>query len=72
MKRATALHAPGGTVFVAADDESVCLLDRVAAAVTRIEALPHDVLRRAKPCERSLADLRLEQPALTVGCWASG
>ena len=73
MKRATALHdAPGGAVIVAADDGFVCLLDRVAAAVTRIEALPHDVLRPASPCQRSVEDLRLEQPALIVGCWASG
>lgn len=71
MKCATALHAPG-TVCAAAGSESVHMLDRVAAAVTRVEALPRDVFRQASPCERTLEDLRLEQPALTVGCWASG
>ena len=44
----------------------------MAAGVARVEALPHDALRQAHPRERCLEDLRLEQPELVVGCWASG
>ena len=53
-------------------NEFVLLLDRVAADVARAEALPQDALRGAHPRERSSEDLRLEQPELIVGCWASG
>ena len=48
------------------------MIDGMAAAVARAEALPHDALRQAHPRERTLEDLRLEQPELIVGCWASG
>ena len=48
------------------------LLERMAAVITLTEALPHDALRRAHPRERSMEDLRLKQPELIVGCWASG
>ena len=47
-------------------------MERVAAAVARAEALPHDALRRAHPRERCLEDVRLDRPELIVGCWASG
>lgn len=53
-------------------DNATAMMDRVAVAMSRAEALPQDVLRRANPRERTLGDLRLEQPELTVGCWASG
>lgn len=47
-------------------------IDRVAAAVARAEAGPHDALRQAHPREQpSLEDLRLERHELKVGCWAS-
>ena len=49
----------------------VLLINGMAAAIAR-ETLPHDALRKAHPRERSLEDLRLEQPELIVGCWASG
>ena len=55
-----------------AGDEYVVLLERVTKDVSQLEARPHDALRRAHPRERCLEDLRLEQPELTVGCWASG
>ena len=48
------------------------LIERLAAAVARAEALPFDALRRANLRERSLEDVRLDQPELIVGCWASG
>ena len=61
-----------GTASARTVDKFMLLLDRVATAVARAEALPHDALRRAHPRERSLEDVRLEQPELMVGCWASG
>ena len=57
-------HEPG--------DKVKLLFERVAAAVARTEALPQDELRQAHPRERCLEDVRLEQPELIVGCWASG
>ena len=57
---------------VRAGDNAVATIDRVAVAMARAEALPQDELRRANPRERTLEGLRLEQPELTVGCWASG
>ena len=60
------------TASAATNKEFVVLLDRVVSAVARAEALPHDALRAAHPRERCLEDVRLEQPELTVGCWASG
>lgn len=53
-------------------DEMLPLVDRIAAAIARAEALPHDALRKAHPRKRTLEDLRLERPELIVGCWASG
>ena len=50
----------------------VSLVNRMAAAVARAEALPQDALREAHPRERTLEDLRLERPELLVGCRASG
>ena len=64
IERISALRVPG--------NQWTLLLERVAAAVARAEALPHDALRSANPRERSMEDLRLEQPELVVGCWASG
>ena len=60
------------TASVRAGSEFVRLLDRVAAAAARAEALPQDALRQAHPRERCLEDVRLAQPELTLGCWASG
>lgn len=60
------------TASVRADSEFVRVLDRMAAAAARAEALPQDALRAAHPRERCLEDVRLEQPELTLGCWASG
>ena len=65
------LYDPG-TASVRTGNEFVLLLDRVTAAVARADALPHDALRRAHPRERSLEDVRLDQPELIFGCWASG
>ena len=48
------------------------LFKRLAAAIARAEALPCDALRMAHPRERMLEDVRLDQPELVVGCWASG
>ena len=50
----------------------VLMIDGMAATVARAEAGPHEALRLAHPRARSLEDLRLEQPELIVGCWASG
>ena len=61
-----------GTASAKPGNEFTILMEHVTAAVSRAEALPHDALRRAHPRERSLEDVRLEQPELIVGCWASG
>ena len=45
---------------------------RAAVAASRAEDLPQDAMLQANPRERTLEDLRLEQPELIVGCWASG
>ena len=64
-----ALHIQGS---VRTGDNAMATIDRVAVAMARAEALPQDELRRTNPRERTLEDVRLEQPELTVGCWASG
>ena len=53
-------------------DNAMAMIGRVVVAMAHAEALPHDDLRRAHPRKRTLEDLRVEQPELTVGCWASG
>ena len=63
---------PAGTAFQETRDKAELLLERMAAAVERAEALPQDALRRAHPRKKSLEDVRLEGPELVVGCWASG
>ena len=65
------MSAPGAASS-STGKEFAQLLERVAAAVTFAEALPHDALRGAHPRKRCLEDARLEQPELIVGCWASG
>ena len=63
------LHIQGST---STGDNAMTTIERMAVAMTRTEALPQDVLRQAHPRERTLEGLRIEQPELTVGCWASG
>ena len=49
------------TASMRAGSEFVRLLDRVAAAAARAEALPQGALRQAHPRERCLEDVRLAQ-----------
>ncbi len=58
--------------FSETSNKLVMLIKRMAAAVACAEALPGDALRRAHPRKRWLADARLDQPELIIGCWASG
>ena len=60
------------TIYPEKRKRAVLLLEHLAAAVACAEALPCDALRLANPHERSLEDMRLDQPELIVGCWASG
>ena len=71
IMRIHALYEPGNAAARSGKDFEE-LMERVAAAVARAEALPQDALRQAHPRERSLEDVRLDRPELIVGCWASG